>query len=193
MVALSVSCAAVLSTVPDSQWETSRQLMVLAGMLHLAVPLALYASWRRRVRPGTGLDTVPRVMVFAAGYATALGILAVEPANPVALLAALPAVSAAMLVLGRTRPTLAPAAGALAGALFGGGLIAGWMMPYPPTIPFVPQPPWINALRDWGALGRPPLSGMHLSALVLAWTAGAGLGWLTTAWLRVLSARASGD
>jgi len=177
LVALAVACAVILTTTPGAQWESSRSLMVLAGMLHLGVPLALHDGWSRRGSGRCRFGVWPRVAVFATGYATALAILVWEPVRAAALAAAIPVLVVVLVVLVRVRPVLVRASGALAGALFGGGLVAGWMMPYPPTIPFLPPPPWIAVLRDWGALGRPPLSIQHLGLLVTAWVTGGAIGW----------------
>lgn len=185
LVVVAIACAVVLATSPGGGlWESSRTLMVLAGMLHLGVPLALHDAWRRRARKRTGIGTWARVSVFAAGYATALVLLAVEPAHAITLTAGIPVLLGVLLALTRTHPDLSRESGALSGALFGGGLVAGWMMPYPPTVPFLPPPAWVGLLRNWGALGRPPLSMQHLALLVAAWGIGALLGWLVFRWLR---------
>jgi hypothetical protein len=177
-VAVAVACAVVVATIPEGSWETVRLNMVLAGMLHLGIPLALYEPWRRRSASDRTLGTMPRVTVFALGYLTALFVLAVEPYRATSLLAAGPVLVLVLAVLAHARPHMRPAGGALAGALYGGGLIAGWMMPAPPTIPFIPRPMWVDTLRDWGALGHQPLSTQHLALLALAWALGALVGWL---------------
>ena len=69
------------------------------------------------------------------------------------------------------------------------------MMPYPPTVPFIPVPAWMALLRDWGQLGRPPLTLTHAALVTAAWLLGAGVGvWVfrRTALPATPSARADG-
>ena len=175
-VVATVGCAVVLSTMPGGDWQEARTLMVLMGVAHLALPVALYERLRPRAAEPS-LGNVARAAMFAGGYGAALIVMAVEPRRSAALLVLLPVLAAALMYLRQTS-SVKRAGGAFAGALFGSGVIAGWMMPYPPTIPFVHVPAWITLLRDWGALGRPPLTWQHASLVVAAWTLAGGLGWL---------------
>ena len=176
-VVAAVGCAVVLMTTPGGQWQEARSLMVLTGLVHLALPVALY----ERLRPRRADGPVPgpaRVVLFAAGYAAALVVMAVDPAHAVSLVATLPVLLVGLVVLRRARPEVGAAGGAFAGALFGGGAVAGWMMPYPPTLPFVHVTAWTNMLRGWGQLGRPPLTWFHAALITSAWVIGGGVGWL---------------
>jgi len=146
---------------------------VLVGMLHLGVPLALYETWGMRAR-GPALDVMPRILILAAGYTAGLIVLAIDPQRWPALLAGLPLLLLLLASLRHRRPDLPTAAGMLAGVLFTSGLIAAWMHPNPPTIPFVPM-----AVLPLGVvLDKPLLSTLHMRVLAAAWAAGAGLGWL---------------
>jgi|GEM_PF-4472669 len=164
-------------------WEMRKSLMILTGALHLGVPLAIARArrWIAGARPPSSLACL---LFFSAGYGCALAVLAVEPRHSAALLVSVPALYLLLRLWERSQPETVPDAGALMGALFGGGLVAGWMMPYPPTLPFLPRPAWVDLLRDWGALGRPPVTLAHGLLLVVAWLTGGLLGWKRFAWQR---------
>ncbi|MBI2220606.1 MAG: hypothetical protein HYU53_05305 [Acidobacteria bacterium] len=172
-----IACAVALSTIPGGQWGTTRALMALIGMVHIGAPLGVYASFRSRLQHAA-LGDMAAAAMFAAGYAAVLVVMAFDARHAVALTAALPVLVVALAVLRRSQPSTGRAGGALAGALFGGGAIAGWMMPYPPTLPFLPVPAWIALLRDWGQLGRALFSPQHLVLLASAWAIGAAAGGL---------------
>lgn len=172
LVALAVACAVALSATPGNEWETTRSLMVLVGMLHLGVPLALYETWGRRAR-GPALDVVIRIVVFAAGYVAAMAVLAVDPQRVGMLFLALPGLVVTLLIVRRRQPGLHASGGALAGALFASGLVAGWMHPNLPTIPFVPLT-W----PDLQHVDKPLLSAFHLEIVGSAWAIGGALGWI---------------
>jgi hypothetical protein len=158
-------------------WEMRKSLMILTGALHLGAPLAVARA--RRWMAGARPPSSPACLAFfAAGYGCALVVLTVEPRRAVALLVAVPVLYLMLRMRRRAQPETVPDGGALMGALFGGGLVAGWMMPYPPTLPFLPRPVWLDLLRNWGALGRPPLTAAHGLLLVVAWLAGGALGWM---------------
>jgi len=175
-VVATLGCAVVSSTLPGGVWQEARTLMVLMGVAHLALPVAVYERLRPRAsEPRFG--NVARAVMFAGGYGAALIVMAVDPRRATALLVLLPVLFAALIYL-RQSSSVRRAGGAFAGALFGSGVIAGWMMPYPPTLPFIQVPAWITLLRDWGALGRPPLTGQHAVLVVTAWALAGGIGWV---------------
>ena len=173
MMALSVSCAIALSTVPGNEWETTRSLMVLVGMLHFGLPLALYETWGKRLG-GPSLGVTLRILIVAVGYTAGIAVLAIDPQQWLPLFAALPLLICLLVWLTWRRPTLPMAAGMLAGVLFTSGLIAAWMHPNPPTIPFVPA----VALPRGVLLDKPLVSALHLRVLLAAWGAGGLAGWI---------------
>ena len=176
-IVVAVSCAAALMITGGNEWQKTQSLMALTGMIHLGLPLAVYEGYKRWTGRGIELPASWRIGMFAAGYLSGLIALAIEPramwplANGVLLLMAL------SFAMRRALPSAAALAGALAGALFGGGAIAGWMLPYPPTIPFLPVMPLAAVLRDLGSLGRPLLAPAHLATLMVAWGVCAAIGW----------------
>lgn len=179
MTIASLSAVCLLLVAGDA-WEMRRSLMVLTGALHLGIPMAVARAGRSMAglrAPSTG----PCLTFFATGYGCAIGILLLEPRQTWALLAAFPVLALLLRWVSRAHPSIGADGAALVGALFGGGLVGGWMMPYPPTLPFLPRPAWIELLRDWASLGRPPLTLAHAALLVSAWLVGALLGWM---WFR---------
>ncbi|MEI6667763.1 MAG: hypothetical protein WCP29_06370 [Acidobacteriota bacterium] len=176
VLALVMACAIALSTTPGNLWETTRLLMILAGMLHLGVPLAMLEHADRFGHESPALGVFARFGSFAAGYFAALMALVIDPRNPAMLLVGVPFLLVGLVLLRRSLPAAGPWNGAVAGALFCGGMVAGWMMPYPPTIPFIPAQALTAVLRDWGSLGRPSLSLQHFGLLAVAWVVGASSG-----------------
>lgn len=177
-LATAIASAIVLSTSPGGDWTTRQALIAFAGMVHLGVPIMIYHGFEGRLHVRERLGSRDQVTAFAAGYATALIILAWNPTRSAWLVVALPV---GLVVLGvfRWRRRSTPASGGMmAGALIGSGVVAGWMMPYPPTIPFVRVQRWIDVLRNWGSSGRAPLTSLHFGLLIAAWTIGAGAGYL---------------
>lgn len=179
MTIASVSAICLLLVAGDA-WEMRRSLMVLTGALHLGIPMVV-ARARRSMAGVRTPSSAPCLTSFASGYACALGILLIAPRDVWALLGTLPVLMLLLQWFSRAYASSGADGGALVGALFGGGVVAGWMMPYPPTVPFLPRPSWIELLRDWAALGRPPLTLSHAVLLLAAWLTGAVLGWV---WFR---------
>lgn len=179
---MTIAClsAVCLLLFAGEAWEMRRSLMVLTGALHLGIPMAV-AHARRWISGMRTSSTGPGLAFSAAGYGCAIGILLIEPRQTWALLGAVPILILLLRWVSRAHPALGSDGAALMGALFGGGLVGGWVMPYPPTLPFLPRPAWIELLRDWASLGRPPLTSAHAVLLVSAWLSGALLGWI---WFR---------
>jgi len=188
LVVIVVACAAALATVPGSQWPETRSLMVLYGMIHLGVPVAIYARWQQLCRPTSPLPVVTRVAVFAAGYLTALVALAVEPQHPVSLLLSVPFLLCTLVVV--RGPSLRRADGMLAGALFGAGLVSCWMWPHPPILPPFIARTWQQGLPDFQTFSHQPLTTAHAGLVLGVWLLGAGLGWLV---FRIMSAADAGQ
>jgi hypothetical protein len=75
---------------------------------------------------------------------------------------------------------LQSADGSFAGILFASGLIAAWMHPQMPTIPFMPS---IRLPLDV-VVDKPLLSMQHVRVLAAAWATGAACGAVLFAWWR---------
>lgn len=168
MVVVAAACALALTTPRGNAWETTRTLMVLVGMIHLGLPLAIDETWGRRLA-GRALETPLRVELVAAGYASGVLVIVIDPQRPWALAAAVPLLVAAVVGLRRSRPDLPRPAGILAGVLFASGVVACWMHPNPPTIPFVP---WA-AIPEGVPVDKPLLTAFHLVVVLGAWAVGA--------------------
>ena len=175
LLGASLGCAVLLSTTADVNWAGTRSLMLLTGLLHLALPVAIATRWQQR-RGETPLPNITRVALFASGYAGGLIVLLIDPRRDVCLLALVPALVAALAIVRWRAAALGPAAGTLAGLLFAAGAVAAWMMPYPPTIPFSTLRPWSDVLTRWGQIGRPLMTARHLGVLAVAWIIGGACG-----------------
>ena len=176
LLTVGVSCAAAVLIADPRQWQVTQSLLALTGMIHLGIPLALHEGHKRWTGSSIELTSGWRLGMFAAGYAGGLIALIIAPASTWPLVAAAPILALLFWRLSRTAQAT-PLAGALAGAIFASGLIAAWMLPYPPTIPFLRIPALLDAMRNVGTYGRGLLSMQHLFTLFAAWIVCAAAGW----------------
>ncbi len=162
---------------PGEVWGDRGGAAALLGMLHLAVPMALHRWWTGGRVVGTGPTLEGLVWASLGGVASALPFLQRNPGDAV-LLAGGPLLwLGGLLWLRACQPRWDAAAGALAGAVMGGGAVAAWCRPGL-LLPEVPLWPWLNvpsaALGD--PLSRPFLDPRHFILWSLLGISGALLG-----------------
>lgn len=164
-----------------SSWETRACPAALLGMLHLAPSRAFYLWWRRGRSAGPPLTVESQLWLTLAGALTALPLLQRGANSPVALAAGPLLWLPALLWLRWRRPRLDMAAGATAGALLAGGMLAAWMAPGL-MLPEFPALSLLNpaAAREilWNGPDRFALEPPHFTLLLLLLCAGALLGGL---------------
>ena len=173
--------SAVALSMRGNVWETDRLMTVIVGMLHFGVPLAVYETLMMHRGGLGGLDALAQIQLVTAGYAAGLLTVLAAPQSAELLVVDAAVVVAAVAVLRWHHPDLRVADGSFAGILFSSGLIAAWMHPQMPTIPFIPG---IRLPVDV-VVDKPLLSPRHLGILATAWAVGALVGaGMFAAWRR---------
>lgn len=172
--------SAVALSLHGNAWETVRLMTVMVGMLHLGLPLAAYETLMLKRRSGASLEASEQIQMVAAGYAAGLLTVLIAPQSVAVLILDAAVLSAALAWLRSRHPQLQSADGSFAGILFASGLIAAWMHPQMPTIPFMPS---IRLPLDV-VVDKPLLSMQHVRVLAAAWATGAACGAVLFAWWR---------